>query len=463
MPVEGSGPGSGSAQDKARDWRLGNLSTPADIQELQTALHAKAKGEPNFRFYSLYDKVHRRDVLQYAYACCRANQGAAGVDGERFEDIETYGVERWLGELADTLRKKTYRPEALRRVYVPKPNGKLRPLSIPTIRDRTAMMAATLILAPIFEADLPTEQHGYRPGHSALSAVQETHELLVSGRTQVVDADLTDYFGSIPHAQLMTSVARRVVDRQILHLLKMWLDAPVDETDDQGRTRRTTRSKDSKRGIPQGSPISPLLSNLYMRRLVLGWKRLGYERRFDARIVSYADDLVICCRYQAEEAVAALRQVAARIGLTVNEDKTHVCQLPQGRFDFLGYSFERCYSEKTGRSYLGSRPSRKSIQRMVESISAQTEQKMQCLDADIMVARLNRMLKGWANYFCLGPVSKSYRAVDAHAIRRLRQWLCHKHKISGNGKARFPEKYLHETLGLVYLPALTRNLPWAKA
>jgi RNA-directed DNA polymerase len=442
---------------------LGNLSTPEDIQKLQTALHAKAKAEPNFRFYSLYDKVHRRDVLQYAYACCRANQGAAGVDGERFEDIETYGVERWLGELADTLRKKTYRPEALRRVYVPKPNGKLRPLSIPTIRDRTAMMAATLILSPIFEADLPTEQHGYRVGHSALSAVQETRDLLVTGRTQVVDADLTDYFGSIPHAQLMTSVARRVVDRQMLHLLKMWLEAPVDETDDQGRRRRTTRSKDSKRSIPQGSPISPLLSNLYMRRLVLGWKRLGFERRFDARIVSYADDLVICCRRQAEEALAALRQLASRIGLTVNEEKTHVCQLPQERFDFLGYSFERCYSEKTGRSYLGSRPSKKSIQRMVASISAQTEQKTLCLDAGIVVARLNRRLRGWANYFCLGPVSKSYRSVDAHAIRRLRRWLCHKHKISGNGKTRFPEQYLHETLGLVYLPALTRNLPWAKA
>jgi RNA-directed DNA polymerase len=155
----------------------------------------------------------------------------------------------------------------------------------------------------------------------------------------------------------------------------MWLEAPVDETDDQGRTRRTTRNKDSKRGIPQGSPISPLLSNLYRRRLVLGWKRLGYERRFDARTVSYADDLVICCRHQADEALVALRQVASRIGLTVNEDKTHVCRLPEGRFTFLGYSFERCYSEKTGRSYLGTRPSKKSIQRMVESISAQTERK----------------------------------------------------------------------------------------
>jgi RNA-directed DNA polymerase len=200
-----------------------------------------------------------------------------------------------------------------------------------------------------------------------------------------------------------------------------------------------------------------------MRRLVLGWKRLGFERRFGARIVSYADDLVICCRYQAEEALAALRQVASRIGLTVNEDKTHVCRLPEGRFDFLGYSFERCYSEKTGRSYLGARPSKKSIQRMVKSINAQTEQRTLCLDADSVVARLNRKLVGWQITFCLGPVSKSYRAVNVHATQRLCRWLRNKHKISGNGKTRFPEQYLHETLGLVYLPALTRDLPWAKA
>lgn len=233
----------------------------------------------------------------------------------------------------------------------------------------------------------------------------------------------------------------------------MWLEAPLDETDDQGRTRRTTGSKDTKRRIPQGSPISPLLSNLYMRRLVLGWKQKGYESRFDARIVTYADDLVIRCLHQAQEALAALRQIAGQIGLKVNEDKTRVCRMPEGRFEFLGYSFERCYSERMGRSYLGTRPSKKSIQRLIAMISAQTEKRMPCLDAVTVVQRLNRQLRGWANYFCLGPVSKSYRAANAHTIQRLRRWLCDKHKISGNGKTRFPDQYLHEELGLVYLPA----------
>lgn len=463
MPVEERGLGSRRVQDVARDRTLGNLATPSGIQKLQAALHAKAKGEPGFRFYALYDKVYRKDVLEHAHACCRANQGAAGVDGQTFEDIEAYGVDRWLGELAEALRKKTYQPQAVRRVYIPKANGKLRPLSIPTIRDRTVMMAATLILAPIFEADLPAEQHGYRPERSALSAVREVHHLLSTGHTQVVDADLSDYFGSIPHSELMQSVARRVVDRHVLHLIKVWLVAPVEETDDRGRKTRTTQGKDRGRGISQGSPISPLLSNLYMRRLVLGWKRLGLEQQYAARIVSYADDLVICCGRRAEDALAALRQIAGRLKLTVNEEKTHVCQLPQGRFDFLGYTFERCYSTKNGRAYLGTRPSKKSVGRMVAAISEQTANRMLLLDAQTVVQRLNRMLVGWANYFCLGPVSKSYRILDAHTTSRLRRWLRRKHKVGNTGNRRFSNEQLHDSWDLVCLPQRTRNLPWANA
>ncbi|MGQ0444322.1 MAG: reverse transcriptase domain-containing protein [Beijerinckiaceae bacterium] len=245
------------------------LTTPSSIQKLQTALHAKAKEEPEYRFYLLYDKGYRGDVLQHAFACCKANKGAAGVDEERFEDIEAYGVERWLGELAEDLRKKTYRPQAVRRVYLKKPNGKLRPIGIPPIRDRVVQTAAVLVLTPIFEADLPAEQHGYRPERNALTAVREVHRLLNTGHTRVVEADLSSYFDSLPHAEWMTSVARRVVDRQMVHLIKRWLEAPVEETDERGRKRRTTQNRDSQRGVPQGSPISPLLANRYMRRFIL--------------------------------------------------------------------------------------------------------------------------------------------------------------------------------------------------
>jgi group II intron reverse transcriptase/maturase len=407
--------------------------------------------------------VYRADVLAHAYAGCRANKGAAGVDGQTFEDIEAYGVDRWLEELAERLRTKSYRAQALKRVYIPKTNGKLRPLSIPTIADRTVMSAMTMILSPIFEADLPQEQHGYRPERGALEAVGEVHHLLSTGHREVVDADLTDYFGQIPHAELMQSIARRVVDRQVLHLIKLWLEAAVEETDDRGNTHRTTRNKDSGRGIPQGSPISPLLSNLYMRRLVLGWKKLGFERRFGARIVTYADDLVICCRRQAEEALAALRQIAQRLKLTVNEDKTLVCRLPEGRFDFLGYTFERCYSTKTGRAYLGTRPSKKSISRMVATISEQTASRMLLLDERELVQRLNRKLRGWANYFRLGPVSKAYRILDAHTKRRLCQWLRRKHRVGNSGKHRFSPQKLYEHWGLVRLHERTSDLPWANA
>jgi len=392
-----------------------SLEPPEKVRKLQETLHAKAKRAPNYRFYALYDKLYRSDVLNYAYSCCQANEGAAGVDGQTFDDIAAYGLVRWLSELADELRKKTYRPQAVRRVYIPKPDGKQRPLGIPTVKDRVVQMAALLVLEPIFEADLQPEQHAYRQGRSALDAVQQVHALLNTGHTEVVDADLSGYFDSIPHAELMTTVARRISDRHLLGLVKRWLEAPVEEQDERGRKVRTTRNKDQGRGTPQGAPLSPLLANLYMRRFVLGWKRLGHERRLDAHIVNYADDFVICCRGTAAEAMTVMRGMMQKLKLMVNETKTRLCRVPDESFNFLGYTLGRCYSPKTGRAYIGTQPSSKKIQALCRAISEETGRSRTLLDPAVMVTRLNRMLVGWANYFCLGRVWAAYRIVDTHA------------------------------------------------
>lgn len=440
-----------------------SLTTPPKVEKLRTTLHAKAKGSPDYRFYRLYDKVYRRDILEFAYQRCRSNDGAPGVDGRTFEDIEAYGRDRWLDELTTELRERTYRPDPVRRVYIPKGDGKRRPLGIGTIRDRVVQMAVVLVLEPIFEADLPPEQHAYRPGHGALDAIRQVHGYVNTGHTEVVDADLSGYFDSIPHAELMRSLSRRISDRHLLGLIKMWLVAPVEETDERGRRRRTTRNKDERRGSPQGSPLSPLLANIYMRRFIVGWKALGHERRLDAHIVNYADDFVICCRGTAEEAMTVMRGMMSKLRLTVNETKTRLCRLPEETFEFLGYTIGRVRSPKTGKSYIGTKPSAKRIARVKEAISDQTSRNRLGLDAEEQVGRLNRILLGWSHYFCLGPVSGAYRAIDRHARHRLRQWLSGKHKHPGQGTTRFPDEYLHDVLGLVRLSDHTKRLPWAKA
>ena len=444
--------------------RLGNLSTPEGVQKLRTALHAKAKAEPEFRFYALYDKVSRADVLAHAYERCRANKGAPGVDGVTFAAIERYGRERWLGELALALRKGEYQPQAIRRVYIPKPNGKRRPLGLSSLRDRVCMMAVALVVEPIFEADLPPEQYAYRPGRSAHEALSAVRAGLCEGFPEVVDADLSAYFDRIPHREVMLCVARRVVDRRVLRLVRSWLECAVEETDRRGRVKRTTDSRDHGRGVPQGAPISPLLANLYMRRFILGWQRHPVGRRLGVRIVTYADDVVILCRRgSGAEALALMRRLMTRLGLTVNEEKTRLCHAEGEHFDFLGYTFGRYYSHRTGGAYFGLRPSKASIKRVVGRVRQHTDRRFVWQDTTEVVTALNRTLEGWANYFRIGTVSSAYRAVEAYYTMRMRQWLLTKHKLRRNGKLVYPYEHLFGPLGLTSLSGRKSYLPWAKA
>ena len=441
-----------------------SLTASERVQRLQTALHAKAKEVPGFRFYSLSDKVWRDDVLTVAWQAVRRNGGAAGVDGETVADIEARGVDRWLGALARDLKEGTYRPRAVRQVLIPKKQrGKFRPLGIPCLRDRVAQTAAMLVLSPIFEADLQPEQYAYRPGRDAHDAVRRVHRLLTTGHREVVDADLSDYFGQIPHADLMKSIARRVSDGRLLGWVKAWLEMAVEEDDGRGGRRRTNRARRERKGTPQGSPISPLFSNIYMRRFILGWKVLGYARRFKAEIVNYADDFAELGRAPAAEMLAAVEDLMKRLKLPMNAEKTHCCRVPEESMTFLGYRIGRNYRPDTGAAYIGTRPSRESVRSICRRVSELTTPRYVLLPPGVVVTRLNRLLTGWANYFILGQVSPAYEAIDWHATRRLRQWLCRKHKVRTGKEVRFPATRLWSDYGLTRLGRRTASFPWAKA
>lgn len=427
-----------------------SLQTPEKIRTLQTKLYVKAKKEPQYRFYLLYDKVYRMDILLHAYALCRSNGGAAGVDGVTFRDIEEgEGVDSWLRTMETDLRERRYRPHAVRRVMIPKPDGGQRPLGIPTIRDRVVQAAAKIVLEPIFEADFEPNAYGYRPGKSALDAVEAVRESLFRGETQVVDADLSKYFDTIPHAALMKSVARRISDAKMLRLIKMWLKAPVEETDDRGR-KSITGGQRSKVGTPQGGVISPLLANIYIHRLLRAWRMWGLDRKLGARIINYADDFVILCRDGAEAALARARKIIEDIGLRLNETKTCIRDARKESFDFLGYTFGPMIYRKTGREYLTCAPSKKRVQRFKESLRAVVHPGNQSPD-EVVVAAMNRRLNGWAEYFRIGTRNFVYRAVDNFARARLRRFLVRRRKHRGPGFRRFSNDYLHRTLGLVRL------------
>ena len=440
-----------------------NLTGSDKVQRLQRMLHAKAKEEPERRFHVLYDKVWRMDFLYQAYGQVRRNDGACGVDGETFGDIEAYGVEDWLGELARELKDKTYVPRAVRQVLIPKrQKGKFRPLGIPCLRDRVVQTSAMMVLSPIFDADLGEEQYAYRAGKSANDAVNRVHSLLNTGHHEVVDADLSNYFGEIPHAELMRSIARRISDGAMLGLIRAWLEMPVEEKDGKGGKRRTNRAKRQRKGIPQGCPISPLFSNIYMRRFILGWKQLGFADRFQAKVVNYADDICILGKVPAAVMLQAFVRIMERLKLPINLQKTRCLRCPDEDLEFLGYRIGTNYRHDGKGAYIGTRPSQSSVQGICRKISEQTASRYGVVEPEQMVERLNRLLTGWGNYFYLGQVQPAYNAVDMHTIRRLRQWLCRKHKVRNGKYVRFPDARLYDQYGLVRLTRTTTGFPWAK-
>lgn len=418
---------------------------PQSIRTFQRQLYAKAKKEPRYRFYTLYDKVWRWDMLQHAYRRVRANAGAPGVDGVTFEQIEATGVEEFLRGIQRELQDGTYRVDPVRRVEIPKPDGKsTRPLGIPTIRTRVIQEAALLVLTPIFEADLPDNAWGYRPKRSAVGAVKQVHGYLQAGYTDVVDADLRQYFETIPHAELLCCVARRISDGKILGLIKAWLQAPIVETDARGRKRRRG-GKHHHRGTPQGGVVSPLLALLYMRRFLLAWRR--WEHQLQAYVCNYADDFVILCRGTAEQALAVTRDLMRRLRLELNEEKTRIVNAREEPFDFLGYTFGPMYSPKNGARYLGAAPSRARVRRLRKAVHDYLSPHNQS-PGDEVIAHLNRLLTGWANYFSYGTVTKTYRVIDRYVADRLRQFLVRRHKVDSLGTRQFSDLRLYQEYGL---------------
>jgi RNA-directed DNA polymerase len=429
-----------------------SLATPDKIRDLQIKLYRKAKKEPEYRFYQLYDKVYREDILNHAYRLAKSNDGAPGVDEESFEDIESrgpQGVMEWLNGLGKDLHDKTYEPQPVRRVMIEKPGGGERPLGIPTIRDRVAQTAAKLILEPILEADLEPNAYGYRPKRSAQDAIQKVDELLYQGYTDIVDADLSKYFDTIPHSELMQCVARRIVDKHMLHLLKMWLQVPVEERDEKGK-KRLTGGRDNDRGTPQGGVISPLLANLYMNRMLKGWKRTGRGEQYRARIVNYADDFVILSRGKAKESLEWTRGVLRRLGLTLNEQKTSIRNARKERFDFLGYTFGPHFSLRTGREYIGYSPSKKSVNRARRNVGEHLGSHNVAPWEEVR-DRLNQKLKGWKAYFGLGSPSKAFEVLDEHVEERVRHFLRRRHKVQSQGTRQFSMKRIFGELGVFRL------------
>ena len=424
------------------------------VRALQRKLYLKAKHQTSFRFYSLYDKVYRSDVLQFAYDLVRQNKGSPGLDGETFESIELrMGRGAYLQVLQETLVSKTYRAMPVKRVEIPKPNGETRPLGIPCIKDRIVQMAVKLVMEPIFEADFSPHSYGFRPKRSAHQAMDDIKAGLLYGHTQVIDADLSKYFDMIPHDKLLRTVAERIVDGPLLSLLKQWLKVRIIKVDN-GKKTGVGGGKKARRGTPQGGVISPLLANIYLNILDRIWDRNQLAEKYKARLVRYADDMVILCARETARPYAILQSILTKLDLTLNEDKTQIRNAREERFEFLGFSIGVVKAKQSGKYFPLVEPSDKSIQSIKQKIRFYTRRGMNPVPIDAIVGKLNQTARGWSNYFHYGHGHRKMKQVKYFMEERLRSHLRYRHKLTNRGAAyhRFPRRYIYDHLGLYKVP-----------